>query len=144
MGLSFGANFSAMTGLASAVDAAIVLGAPVDAAFVKERLAKLPYGMADIVGNAIGFNHRPTLDELTAAAAKLSRHALLQRPPNAPMLVINGADDYFVPQEDTLIFKGRPDTDVRLIPGTGHCAMSKLPEIMPIMIGWIRSRLGAT
>jgi hypothetical protein len=36
------------------------------------------------------------------------------------MLVINGADDVHVVQADTLVFQGRPDTDVILVPGTGH------------------------
>lgn len=33
------------------------------------------------------------------------------------MLVINGADDVHVPQHDTLVFEGRRDTVVELIPG---------------------------
>src|SRR5271170_613653 len=95
LGFSFGGNFAAMSGLSSAVDAAIVLGGPIDGAFAEAHLAKLPYGMQDIVGNAIGFDRQPTLAQLTASAAHLSRHALLQQPTNATMLVINGADDYF-------------------------------------------------
>jgi esterase FrsA len=98
--------------------------------------------MQDIVGNAIGFDRKPTLDQLAAAAAGLSRHQLLQRKANAPMLVINGADDYFVPQSDTFAFKDRPETEVRLIPDCGHCAMAKIPEIMPIMVGWLRDKIG--
>ena len=138
--MSFGANFAAMTGLLEAVDAAIVLGAPIDGAFSRESSEKLPYGMKDIVGNAIGFDHQPTTDEYLDAAAQLSRRELLERPANAPMLIINGADDYFVPQEDTLAFKGRPNTEVQLIPGTGHCAISKMGEVMPTMIGWLRGQ----
>lgn len=141
-GMSFGGNFSAMTGLSEVVDAAIVLGGPIDGAFSKENAEKLPYGMRDIVGNALGFDHQPTIDEYTEDSAQLSRLKLLQRPSNAPMLVINGADDYFVPQADTLLFRGRPNTEVQLIPDTGHCAMSKLPDIMPTMIEWLRTQIG--
>ena len=43
------------------------------------------------------------------------------------MLVINGADDVHVPQHDTLVFQGRRDTFVDLIPDAGHCAPTKLP-----------------
>jgi len=53
----------------------------------------------------------------------------------------NGADDMHVPQLDTLVFEGRPNTGVRLSPDTGHGALSKLPEVMRIMIGWLRNRL---
>jgi esterase FrsA len=56
------------------------------------------------------------------------------------MLVVNGADDYFVPQSDTLVFEGRPRTEVHLIEGTGHCAMSKAPEVVPKIIAWLRTQ----
>ena len=79
MGISFGGNFAAMTGLTGIVDAAIDLGGPVDAAFRPERLRKLPYGMADIVGNALGFDHPVTVDELSSAARSLIRTELLQQ-----------------------------------------------------------------
>ena len=99
--------------------------------------------MADIVGNAMGFDHPVTVNELSSAGAPpLNRAALLQPQNNAPMLVINGADDYFVPQEDTLVFRGRPGATVELIAGTGHCAMSKAGEVLPVVIGWLRTMLG--
>jgi esterase FrsA len=139
---SFGGNFSAMTGLTGAVDAAVNDGGPVKDSFASEHISKLPYGMFDIVGNAIGFNSQPTLDELVSAGAQLSRAALLDQPTNAPMLIVNGADDYFVPQSDTLVFQGRPDTEVHLIEGTGHVAVSKFGTVLPMMFGWLRERLG--
>lgn len=142
LALSFGANFSAMTGLIGAVDAAVDNGGPVREAFTREHLGHLPFGMADIVGNAMGFDHRPDFDDLVEAAAPLSRGKLLDQPDgNAAMLVVNGADDYFIPQSDTLAFQGRPNTEVHLIPGTGHVAMSKMADVMPMMLGWMRTQL---
>lgn len=137
-GTWFGANYSAMTGLLGIVDAAIVLGAPVDKAFAKNALAGLPYGMPGIIGNDMGYDHQPDEAEFAEALGKLSRRMLLDRTDNAPMLVINGADDYFVPQADTRIFQGRPKTEVHLIEGTGHCAFSKLPEVMAIAFRWLQ------
>ena len=58
-------------------------------------------------------------------------------------LVINGAEDYFIPQSDTLIFRGRPDTEVHLLEGTGHCAMSKAAEVLPMIIGWLRAQFAS-
>jgi esterase FrsA len=136
-GMSFGANYSAMTGLLGAVDASIVLGGPVDHAFAPEVLEKLPYGMRDIIGNDMGFDRQPSVPEFVGEAEKLARRDLLTRPQNAPMLVINGADDYFVPQADTLLFENRSQCEVHLIPGTGHCAFSKLPEVMSIIMRWL-------
>jgi esterase FrsA len=136
-GASFGGNFSAMSGLAGIVDAAVDLGGPVVESFEAENVKKLPYGMHDILGNALHWDHSPTFDELRAGLGQLDRKNLLAQHGNSPMLVVNGADDYFVPQSDTLVFGGRPHTEVHLIEGTGHCAMSKAPEVVPKIIAWL-------
>jgi esterase FrsA len=90
-----------------------------------------------------GFTAPPTQAQQTAAARPFIRRALLNQQANAPMLVINGADDVHVVQADTLVFQGRPDTEVHLIPGTGHTAASKYTEVIPTMIEWLRARLAA-
>jgi esterase FrsA len=139
-GMSFGGNFSAMSGLTGLVDAAVDLGGPLVESFTAEHGAALPYGMRDIVGNAMHFDRVPTLDELVGGLQRLSRAELLSAKTNTPMLVINGADDYFVTQSDTLVFEHRPDTEVHLLEGTGHCALSKLAEVVPMINGWLRKR----
>jgi esterase FrsA len=85
--ISFGANFSAMTGLTGAVDAAVDNGGPVKDAFSREHITRLPYGMFDIVGNAIGFDRRPDIDDVIAVIAvigTLSREKLLDQPDGNP------------------------------------------------------------
>ena len=139
-GMSFGGNFSAMSGLTGLVDAAVDLGGPLVESLTAEHGATLPYGMRDIVGNAMHFDHAPTLDELIGGLQRLSRSKLFAAETNSPMLVINGADDYFVAQSNTLIFEGRRDTEVHLLDGTGHCAMSKLPEVIPMINGWLQTQ----
>ena len=57
------------------------------------------------------------------------------------MLVLNGADGVHVPQHDTLVFQGRRETEVHLIPDTGHCATSKLPEAVGLMFSWLQRTL---
>ena len=59
------------------------------------------------------------------------------------MLVINGENDYFVPQADTRIFEGRPNTEVHLMAGAGHCARSKLPDVMSLVFRWLAEQIGA-
>jgi len=142
-GLSFGGNFAAMTGLSGAVDAAIVLGGPVDKAYARENLERLPYGMPGIIGNDMGFDQEPTFDEFTAAIQAFSRRTLLDRNDNSPMIVINGADDVFVPRADTLVFEGRKNTEVHLIAGTGHCASSKLSEALDMVCNWVPKQIGS-
>lgn len=139
-GVSFGGNFAAMSGLAGNVDAAVDLGGPVVDSFRSEHLTQLPFGMHDILGNAMHWNHSPTLTELSDGLEQLSRRDLLDRDTNSAMLVVNGADDVFIPQSDTLVFEGRRNTEVHLIEGTGHVAMSKAPEVVPMMIDWLRGQ----
>jgi esterase FrsA len=139
-GVSFGGNFAAMSGLTGIVDAAVDLGGPVAEAFGADNAKNLPFGMHDILGNAMHWDHSPSVDELTAGLEDLSRRNLLAQQCNSSMLVINGADDYFVPQSDTLVFEGRPNTEVHLIEGTGHVAMSKAAEVVPMIIAWLRKQ----
>ena len=85
-----------MSGLSGIVDAAVDLGGPVVGAFEAENVQKLPYGMHDILGNAMHWDHSPTLDELSAGLEQLNRQELLAQQRNSAMLVVNGADDYFI------------------------------------------------
>lgn len=135
LGVSMGGYFSARSGLAGEVDAAIVLGGPVELAFDAGR----PYvhGMRGIIGNAMGFDHEPSDADLAAVWPSFDLRPLLDRDDNAPMLVVNGADDVHVPQHDTLVFQGRRDTEVHLIPGAGHCATPRLSEAVRIMLAWL-------
>ena len=139
LGISMGGYFSAYSGLAGLVDAAVVLGGPVEASFAVDR--RWEFGMADIIGNVVGFDRSPTADELGEAMSALSLRPLLDQDINAPMLVVNGSDDVHVPQHDTLVFEGRRDTRVELLPDTGHCATTKLAEVVPMMATWIAERL---
>ena len=142
LGISMGGDFAAATGLASTVDAAIVLGGPVDSAFAPGR--SFQFGMADIVGNAFGFDRRPSAEATSTRGAEMSLRPLLDQGTNSPMIVVNGADDIHVPQEDTLVFEDRPDTRVELLPNTGHCAVSKLGDVVPLMIDWLNETLKTT
>jgi esterase FrsA len=139
LGISMGGYFSAYSGLAGLVDAAVVLGGPVEASFAADR--RWEFGMADIVGNALGLDRAPDPGEMREMTATLSLRPLLDLDINAPMLVINGADDVHIPQHDTLVFEGRRDTRVELLPDTGHCATTKFDQVIPMMAGWLAERL---
>lgn len=97
--------------------------------------------VTDILGNAFGLDRAPTTAEHVDGIGHLSRHGPLAGTTNAPMLIINGADDYNVPQADALVFCGRPNTEVHLIEGTGHCAVSEFPEVIPTIADWIQTAL---
>jgi esterase FrsA len=135
LGLSMGGYFAARSGLAGEVDAAIVIGGPVERAFDTSRT--YVHGMRGIVGNAMGFDREPSDADLAPIWPAFDLRPLLDRDDNAPMLVINGADDVHVPQHDTLVFQGRRDTEVHLIPDAGHCATPKLSEAVRIMLAWL-------
>jgi esterase FrsA len=140
LGISMGGWFSAASGLAGSVDAAIVLGGPVESSFAAGRTFR--FGMADIVANAFGFGSPPSEAEMEQRRTQMSLRPLLDQDINAPMLVINGADDVHVPQQDTLVFRGRRDTRVELLAGTGHCAVSKLGEAVQLMVDWLNETIG--
>ncbi len=140
LGISMGGWFSAATGLAGTVDAAVVLGGPVESAFAAGRTFR--FGMAEIVGNAFGFDAPPSEQEMERRRTQMSLRPLLDQDTNSPMLVINGAEDIHVPQQDTLVFRGRRDTRVELLSDTGHCAVSKLGEAVPLMVDWLNETVG--
>ncbi|MFF8743871.1 alpha/beta hydrolase [Streptomyces californicus] len=138
-GISMGGYFAAATGLKGTVDGAVVCGGPVEAAFAPGR--EWHAGMADIVGNAAGFDRSPDPAEINRRLRGMSLRPLLDQDVNAPMLVINGADDIHVPQDDTVVFTGRRDTRVELIPDTGHCAASKFAEMAGHVLAWLNARI---
>jgi esterase FrsA len=117
-----GGNFAAASGLSGAVDAAIVLGGPVQASFETGNIQHLMFGMAGIAGNAFGFTAPPSPAQQAAACRPFHRGALLGQHANAPMLVLNGTDDVHVVQADTLVFSSPPGTEVILVrdPGTAR------------------------
>lgn len=140
LGVSMGGHYSARSGLAGEVDAAIVLGGPVERTFA--RGGPGAFGMPGIIGNVLGFDRPPGPGELSDALAPFSLRPLLDQDTNAPMLIVNGADDVHVPQHDTLVFHGRRGTEVHLLPGTGHCATSKAAEAGRLMLTWLTRTLG--
>ena len=138
--MSFGGNFSAMSGLAGIADCAVDLGGPVVDSFAPEHAANLPYGMHDILGNAMHYDQSLTLEELSRGLQKLSRRTLLAQRRGSPMLVINGRR-LLRPEIRHPGIRGpsrhRGSTDT----GTGHVAMSKAAQVVPVIIGWLRNQL---
>jgi esterase FrsA len=135
VGFSFGAYFASYSGLSGIVDGAVSLGGPVDQAFSPDRA--WAYGMAGIVGNALGYDQVPSPGDLSQRLATMSLRDFLDLDINAPMLAINGADDVHVPRQDTLVFQGRRDCTARLIPDTGHCCSPKRREAVAAIIDWL-------
>jgi esterase FrsA len=138
-GLSLGGYFSAYSGLSGIVDAAVDCGGPVEAAFSRDH--HWPHGTDGILGNVVGFDHRPTPEELSARLEPLSLRPLLDRDDNCPMLVINGDDDPLFSQRETAVFEERRDTQVVFVPGGGHCGINKIELTMPVIIDWLAQHL---
>jgi esterase FrsA len=144
IGWSFGGYFSAATGLQHKVDAAIVIGGPTSSLTFSEHNARnLICGMDDIFGNAVGFHFKPDIAALVAALEPFALDDLPRTSANAPMLVINGDHDPYVPSGDTTIFDGHRDTTDVLIPEGTHCAFNKLDLVLPLVSEWAAGTLGA-
>jgi esterase FrsA len=144
LGISMGGYFAARTGLAGEVDASVVFGGPVKAAFDRPFGSPSARAMSGVAGGALGFDTPPTDEELASRWTPMSLSGLLDAQPRpTPMLVVNGANDPLIPQEDTLLFEGRPGAEVHLIPDSGHCAAEKVGEVGPMIIGWLGTIMAA-
>ena len=144
LGISFGGHWSAKLGLLNGVDAAVNLGGPTVVFESGSRFVHtLPNGMPGIIANALGLSHMPGDQELASLMQPFSlRHqGLLEQYGSAPILVINGESDQYIPQEDSTILIRRPNDQVWLMRGMTHCAVEGLPRILPALIAWLRMQL---
>jgi esterase FrsA len=145
LGFSFGGHWTTKLALTRKIDAAVNVGASVDAAFTPEHLARARFGMAGILGNSLHLDTAPTASELAAALAPFSlrRQGLFDDwgTEPVPLLVVNGDNDQHVPLADTTVFRSRPNTTVRLEPGAGHVAAEALGELIPWMLRWLHDQL---
>ena len=142
LGISMGGYFSAYSGLSGIVDAAVVCGGPVEGTFVPGK--RWEAGMADIIGNVLGFDHKPDQADVDDRLGELSLRRWLDEDSNAPMFIVNGAEDIHVPQHDTLVFRGRRNTEVEMMEGTGHCAVSKWDEMLGKVVEWLNGQISSS
>jgi esterase FrsA len=143
-GISFGGHWSAKLGLQGAVDAAIDCGGPLgEASPSGNALLTLPNGMTGIVGNALRLESPPTDHEVNAFINGFSLRAqgLLPKTNPVPMLVVNGAQDQYVPLANSTVFRGAPGATVWLVRDATHCAAERFPRLMPGMLAWLRLEL---
>ncbi|MEV5527007.1 alpha/beta hydrolase [Streptomyces prunicolor] len=144
-GISFGAHWAAKLALAGHVDAAVDLGGPTGLTDEPVDLLNLPHGMAGIVGNALHVDEMPdrsTIADLLASFS-LREQGLLDKAgaESSPLLVINGADDVYVPLGDIVGLAGRPETTVWVIKDAGHCAPERSSQVNFALWGWLAARL---
>ncbi|MEU9166747.1 alpha/beta hydrolase [Streptomyces sp. NPDC048420] len=148
-GLSFGGHWAVKLALRGVVDAAVDLGGPTGAAGQETDVLSLPYGMAGIVGNALGLDALP--DPATAARLltgfSLRHQGLLDGPREAaadtPLLAVNGADDQYIPLGDTTGLASRSSTTVWIVRDATHCAAEHIRPVLARTWGWLLRRFGA-
>lgn len=144
LGVSFGGHWAAKLALQGAADAVIDLGGPAVVFDAEASYAStLPNGMAGIIANALRCPGMPSDEEIGALTRPFSLRGqgLLDGKNCAPLLVINGAQDQYIPQEDSTLFARYPGNQVWLMRGMTHCAAEGLPRIVPSMVAWLRLRL---
>ncbi len=144
LGISFGGHWAAKLALQGVVDAAINLGGPITIFEAGKDFAnKLPNGMAGIIANACGLTAMPNemdIDKIIRPFS-LQRQGLLEKSTCAPMLVINGEHDQYIPQHETTLLGMYPDNKIWLMRRMTHCAAEGLPFIFPAMVAWLRIHL---
>lgn len=108
-------------------------------------LLDLPHGMPGIVGNALHLDGMPDQSAIAEllAAFSLREQGLLDKAGagGSPLLVVNGADDVYVPLGDAVGLAGRPDTTVWVVKDAGHCAPERSPQVNLALWGWLSARL---
>lgn len=144
LGVSFGGHWAAKLALLEAVDAAVNLGGPTvvfesGSAFMRS----LPNGMPGIIANALGLTGMPGETAMAELMQPFSLRAqgLLERPRCAPMLVINGEHDQYIPQQDSTVLARHANNRVWLMRGMSHCAAEGLIRILPAVVAWLRVQL---
>ena len=80
-------------------------------------------------------------EEKLEIAFSLERLGLMKNIKTAPLILINGDNDPYIPKTDVTKFDGIPNIETRIIPNSGHCAASKIGEVMPWVIGWLKEKL---
>lgn len=144
-GISFGGHFAAKLALRGLVDCAVDHGGPIGVNRDGSSILSLPYGMAGTLCNARGLPALPSHDAAESVMQDFSLESLgLNRPRvPAPLLVLNGADDQYIPRADSLVFAGKENAEVLLVPGATHCAAEVFPRLVPTVVAWLGAKLGA-
>lgn len=146
LGISIAGHWAAKLAMLGGIDAAIDIGGPVgfDTRPGATPLA-LNNALTGIIANAMQLSAMP--DEAQAQQLvqefSLAHQGLLIAAPRCPLLVINGSQDPYVSQQDTLGFAGMDNTEVWLIDRAGHCAAEQFVRLLPGVLLWLRQRLDA-
>ncbi|MEY9844542.1 esterase FrsA [Streptacidiphilus sp. BW17] len=141
MAFSFSGLWAARLALLGEVDAAVAIGAPTGAADEPVDVLKLPYGMAGIIGNALGMTALAEPKAVPDLVARFSLRELLDRPGGSPLLAVNGERDQYIPLGDLTGLAGRPDTTVWALRDATHCAPERFPLLAPALWSWLTARL---
>ncbi|WP_113704744.1 alpha/beta hydrolase [Nonomuraea lactucae] len=144
LGLSFGGHWAAKLAMLGQVDAAVCLGGPTGAADERVDVLNLPYGMAGIIGNALGLDSLPGPGLVTELLDKFSLRGqgLLEAEGRAPLLAVNGANDQYIPLGDTTRLAGHPGTTVWIVRDATHCAPEHFKPMIVAIWGWLLGHLG--
>ncbi|GAB3968187.1 hypothetical protein GCM10029978_037150 [Actinoallomurus acanthiterrae] len=141
LGLSFGGHWAAKLAMLGDVDAAVDIGGPTGLADEPVDVLNLPYGMAGIVGNAMGLDALPAPDEVPKLLERFSLRRLAERPGTTPLLAANGAHDQYIPRGDTTGLARRPHTTVWIVRDATHCAPEHFRPLVVAAWGWLLARL---
>ncbi|MBJ7332858.1 MAG: alpha/beta hydrolase [Solirubrobacteraceae bacterium] len=141
LGLSFGGHWAVKLAALGAVDAAVDIGGPTGASGETIDVLNLPYGMAGIIGNALGLDAMPTPEYVNEQLGAYDLRELLSRSGRSPLLAINGAQDQYIPPGDTSGLAGPADTRTWLVRNATHCAPERFPLVVLRSWAWLRRRL---
>jgi fermentation-respiration switch protein FrsA (DUF1100 family) len=140
--VSFGGHWTLKLALAREVDFAVSIGGPTGYA-PAQRGANLPNGMGGILRAALGM---PQSTGHEAFVARVSRFTLegLRVEDAAPLLVINGELDPYVPPQSYARLAAARDATVWIAKNDAHCAPATLGKLLPAVSAWLRHAVDPT
>jgi len=148
IGFSYGGYWAARLAFEKIVDAAVGAGAPMNDAFLNEKIEdgmvlQPQLGMRGILPYA--FKLDGVVDD-TVLLNKLKPFALeklgmMKNINTAPLILFNGDSDPYIPKTDITKFEGIPNIETKIVPNSSHCASTKMGEVMPWVIGWLKEKL---
>lgn len=96
--------------------------------------------MNGVLSKAFGFDEIATAEELwePIGAFALEKLNVWNNVQSAPLFLVNGSDDPYVPNEDVTHFEGIPNIQTWLLDNAGHCAAKKAKEVVPVVVEWLK------
>jgi len=147
-GNSFGAYWAVRLAFERSIDFALAVGAPLNKAYQKHdnSLLRSDLGMNGVFSVALGMDDIASVDDLwdRIGIFALENLEAWDNVVSAPLFLVNGSDDPYVPNEDITHFDSVNNIQTWLLDNAGHCAARRAKEVVPVVVEWLGKHIAAS